>query len=139
MEEGFATVEEAADAIAAYLPDRPRPKSLDGLRKNLRQRDDGRFYWHWDPGFLKGPHSIDSGRGERQSRLFDACRKITIPALLVRGAKSELVTEQAAREFQHLVSHAHFVDVSDAGHMVAGDKNDVFAQAVIEFLQKTVL
>ena len=53
-QEGFATVEEAAAAIAAYLPHRPRPKSLAGLSKNLRLRADGRLYWHWDPRFLAG-------------------------------------------------------------------------------------
>lgn len=40
--EGFASIEEAAEAVTAYLPHRPRPRSLDGLRKNLRRDDDGR-------------------------------------------------------------------------------------------------
>ena len=44
--EGFGSLEEAADAIAAYLPHRPRPRNLDGLRKNLREAD-GRWFWHW--------------------------------------------------------------------------------------------
>src|ERR1700728_3626810 len=50
--EGFASVEEAADAIAAYLPHRPRPKDLSGLHRNLRLRPDGRWDWHWDPRFF---------------------------------------------------------------------------------------
>jgi len=139
MSDGFATAQEAADAIAAYLPHRARPKSLDGLRKNLRRKEDGRLYWHWDPGFLKGPRSIDTDRGSRESLLPNACRAIKVPALLVRGAKSELVTEEAAQEFLQLVPHARFVDVSEAGHMVAGDKNDIFAKAVIDFLKQDVL
>ena len=52
--DGFASLEEAADAIAAYNPHRPRPKDLSGLAKNLRQRDDGRWVWHWDPRFVMG-------------------------------------------------------------------------------------
>ena len=52
--DGFADLEEVADAVAAYNPHRPRPKDLSGLRKNVRQRDDGRWYWHWDPPFLLG-------------------------------------------------------------------------------------
>ena len=52
IEDGFATLEEAADAIAAYLPHRPRPRSLDGLRKNLRHGTDGRYRWHYDPAFI---------------------------------------------------------------------------------------
>jgi len=139
MSDGFANAQEAADAIAAYLPDRARPKSLDGLRKNLRRGDDGRLYWHWDPGFLKGPRTIDTNRSDREGLLPEACKMITVPTLLIRGGKSELVTEAAAQEFLDLVPHARYTDVSDAGHMVAGDKNDIFANAVIEFLQSDVL
>ena len=50
---GFETLEHAADAIAAYLPHRKRPRNLDGLKKNLRHRE-GRWHWHWDPAFVSG-------------------------------------------------------------------------------------
>ena len=52
---GFASLEEAADAISAYYPERPRPKDLSGLKKNLRQGDDGRWRWHWDPSWMQSP------------------------------------------------------------------------------------
>ena len=52
--EGFATVAEAADAVAAYLPHRKRPRSHEGLQKNLRLHPDGRWRWHWDPRVLQG-------------------------------------------------------------------------------------
>ncbi|MGI9365203.1 MAG: alpha/beta fold hydrolase [Rhizobiaceae bacterium] len=134
MRDGFAEIEDAAEAIASYLPNRQRPKSLGGLSKNLRQQDDGRWYWHWDPAFIDGKHNIASGIYGSAESLVDAARQISVPTLLVRGGKSELVTEEAANEFVALVPQAEYVDVSDAGHMVAGDKNDVFASAVIAFL-----
>lgn len=139
MNDGFAHVEEAADAIAKYLPDRPRPKNLDGLRKNLRRRDDGRLYWHWDPSFIEGPASINTGADENWHLLTNGCQNISIPTLLVRGAQSELVTKEAVEDFIRLVPHANTVDVRDAGHMVAGDKNDIFASSVITFLRENVL
>ncbi len=52
--DGFASLDEAADAIAEHLPHRPRPTDLSGLRKNLRLHGDGRYRWHWDPRFLTG-------------------------------------------------------------------------------------
>ena len=52
--DGFATLEEVADAIADYQPHRPRPRHLDGLAKNVRLGDDGRYHWHWDPRFRTG-------------------------------------------------------------------------------------
>jgi non-heme chloroperoxidase len=132
--EGFASLEEAADAIAAYNPHRQRPPSLAGLAKNLRRGEDGRWRWHWDPRFIIGraPRSHEPGMPERMDA---AARAIRIPTLLVRGQLSDLLSEQGARHFLELVPHARFVDVSDAGHMVAGDRNDRFTDAVRGFLR----
>jgi pimeloyl-ACP methyl ester carboxylesterase len=130
--EGFANLDEAAEAIAAYQPHRTRPRDTRGLEKNLRQGPDGRWRWHWDPRFLSGvgsPGSVDTA-----TRLDAAARTLTAPTLLVRGRLSDLLSEEGARHFLALVPHARYADVSDAGHMVAGDRNDLFTRAVLEFL-----
>jgi len=132
--EGFATVDEAADAVAAYLPHRPRPRSNEGLKKNLRLHPDGRWRWHWDPRFLDGRRRIGPGGGEIERMLVAAAKRIAVPTLLVRGASSELVKEEHARELLELVPQASYVDVSGARHMVAGDRNDQFAAAIKQFL-----
>jgi pimeloyl-ACP methyl ester carboxylesterase len=132
--EGFATLDEAADAVAAYLPHRPRPRSHSGLKKNLRLHPDGHWRWHWDPRFLHGPRPINSARGDIEAALVDAARRVAIPALLVRGGSSELVKEAHAREFLDLVPHAEYVDVAGARHMVVGDRNDHFAGVIADFL-----
>ena len=135
--DGFASLEEAADAIAAYNPHRPRPKDLSGLAKNLRQREDGRWVWHWDPAFVSGKFgSADETRAsvvqpDRLERAVDALR---IPTLLVRGRRSDLLSEEGAREFLARVPHAEYADVAGAGHMVAGDRNEVFNRAILGFL-----
>ncbi len=132
--EGFASVEEAADAVAAYLPHRPRPRSTEGLKKNLRLHPDGRWRWHWDPRFLDGRRPVGGDRPEVEAQLLGAARELKIPAMLVRGGSSELVQEEHAKEFLALVPHARFADVSGARHMVAGDKNDQFSVAILAFL-----
>jgi pimeloyl-ACP methyl ester carboxylesterase len=134
--EGFATIEAAADAVAAYLPHRPRPKSLDGLRKNLRRDEDGRWRWHWDPRFLDGPRNVNTDWEDVELALEAAARRLSIPTLLVRGGSSELVPEGAAQAFLNLAPQADYADVADARHMVAGDRNDVFADAVLTFLKR---
>ena len=134
--EGFATVEEAADAVAAYLPHRPRPRSNEGLKKNLRLHPDGRWRWHWDPRFLDGRRRIGPGGGEVERTLIAAAKRVAVPTLLVRGGSSELVKEEHARELLELVPQATYVDVSGARHMVAGDRNDQFAAAIKLFLSK---
>ncbi len=132
--EGFASIAEAAQSVADYLPQRPRPKSNDGLKKNLRLSPDGRWRWHWDPRFLDGSRTAGSDRRALEAALIAAARRIQIPALLIRGASSELVKEAHAREFLKLVPHADYVDVSGARHMVAGDRNDHFSSAVLSFI-----
>jgi pimeloyl-ACP methyl ester carboxylesterase len=132
--EGFASIDEVADAVAEYLPHRPRPASTEGLRKNLRLREDGRWRWHWDPRFFDGPRPIHAHRLGHEAARIEAVKSLRIPALLVRGASSELVREEDAREFLDLAPHAGFVDVAGARHMVAGDHNDAFSDAIIEFL-----
>jgi pimeloyl-ACP methyl ester carboxylesterase len=130
--DGFATLEQVADAIAAYNPLRPRPASLDGLRKNVRQREDGRWYWHWDPEFMR----IDDEpqRHVPARRLAVAARKLRLPTLIVRGGESDLVSDAAIEDMTQLVPHASTVDVRAAGHMVAGDDNDVFTADLESFL-----
>lgn len=131
--DGFADVGEAADAVARYLPGRPRPSSNDGLMKNLRLRSNGRLYWHWDPAFQTGPTRIDPE--EMTTRMEAAARNVVVPTLLVRGRQSDVVTEDGARRLLELIPHAQFVDVEGAGHMVAGDKNDVFNESIESFLR----
>jgi pimeloyl-ACP methyl ester carboxylesterase len=138
--DGFASLEEVADAIAAYNPHRPRPSNLDGLRKNVRQRADGRWIWHWDPRFMTARDpTTDASADETRSlidhdRLERAARAVTVPTLLVRGRVSDLLSEEGAQELLALVPHAQLANVAGAGHMVAGDRNDLFNDAVVGFL-----
>jgi pimeloyl-ACP methyl ester carboxylesterase len=136
--DGFATPEEAAAAIAAYLPHRPKPKSLDGLRKNLRKAADGRYYWHWDPAFLGGPFPIETDREGVEQAALAAATALEVPSLLVRGQDSELVRQEQADEYLAAAKRSEFVDVKDARHMVAGDSNSIFTSAVLEFLTRRV-
>lgn len=133
IESGFANLEEAADAVAKYTG-RPRRADTSGLRKNLRERD-GRFYWHWDPKFFapreEGP--------QNPTRVIEAAKTITLPVLLIRGRASDVVTEAEVDEFLKLIPHATYVDVEKAQHMVAGDRNDIFTAAVMEFLSGLTL
>ena len=133
--DGFATVEEAAEAVAAYLPHRPRPKDTSGLRKNLRVGADGRFYWHWDPRLTR---STRARVAEMPARMNQAAQHVTVPTLLVRGEHSELISEQAIASFRALLPGAEYVDVKGARHMVAGDENSLFNQAVLDFLSRRV-
>jgi pimeloyl-ACP methyl ester carboxylesterase len=135
---GFDSLDEVADMIAEYNPHRPRPTDLDGLRTNLRRRGD-RWYWHWDPKFISGTSPFPPFEVTDTDRLHAAIEAILrdgVPMLLVRGQMSDLVSQERADQFLSRFPQVEFVDVRGAGHMVAGDRNDVFAQAVLDFLAR---
>jgi pimeloyl-ACP methyl ester carboxylesterase len=130
--DGFETLEEAADAVAAYLPYRTKPRSPEGLKKNLRLRD-GRWYWHWDPAFLTAPND---DAFVRMQKLEQAVADLTIPILLIRGKLSDVVSPEGVKDFLAKVPRAEFVELSDAGHTAAGDDNDAFSDVVVQFVSR---
>ena len=132
--DGFARLEDAADAVAAYYPERPRPRDIGGLRKNLRQREDGRLYWHYDPrlvgdGVTSEPPSFGDWVIEKAAR-------IKAPVLLVRGGRSDVVDDAGAAELRQLLPQAEVCNVAEAGHMLVGDRNDAFNSGLLAFIRR---
>ena len=137
--EGFETPGDAELAVAAYLPHRRPPDDPNGILKNLRRRE-GRWHWHWDPSLLRSQRPLvePPAARERARRLADGIRALSVPVLLIRGTISGVVTPEIAAEFSELNERAEVVEVAGAGHMVAGDRNDAFAGAVLSFLEERV-
>lgn len=130
---GFASLDDAAAAVSGYQPQRTQKGDSSGLKKNLRQHADGRWYWHWDPKMLVHFRSQrDQQRDE--NTLYAAAERLTQPVLLVHGSQSDVIDADITREFQARIPQARIADVGGAGHMVAGDRNDVFLDAVLAFL-----
>ncbi len=129
---GFESLEHAAEAVASYLPHRKKPRSPEGLKKNLRFRD-GRWFWHWDPAFLTKP--LDDSF-VREEKLEQAAIDLKIPILLIRGGLSDVVSEEGVKHFLDTVPRAEFAELSDAGHTAAGDDNDAFSEVVVEFVNR---
>ena len=114
-------------------------KRFVGVEKNLRQRGDGRWYWHWDPRFVSERNEAEEQSSSIvRTELSDAATLIDIPTMLVRGRMSDIVSDESVSELKKLVPHAEVADVADAGHMVAGDRNDIFNAAVIEFVGRAM-
>jgi pimeloyl-ACP methyl ester carboxylesterase len=133
-DDGFASLEDAAEAIREYNPRRPRPKDNSGLLKNLRLRSDGRFYWHWDPRVMSAGTDVEPPLWAEQ--LMAAANQVHIPTLLIRGLESDVVTDEGVADLRHRIPTLEIFNVPNAGHMVAGDKNDAFNQGLFDFLQR---
>jgi pimeloyl-ACP methyl ester carboxylesterase len=130
---GFDSLEQAADAVSAYNPHRPRPKDIGGLMKNLRRHDDGRLYWHWDPAFFTFSDLIEPLAF--RDRLYAICASISIPVLLVRGMRSNVVTDRGVAEFRLRLPQLRVFEVGGAGHMITGDRNELFNEGVLKFIE----
>lgn len=131
--DGFGSVQEAAEAVAAYLPDRRRPKSTGGLRKNLRERSDGRLAWHWDPRLVDGDRIPTE---EDVRRFYRAATKVTVPSLLLRGQRSDVVLDDGVEGLLRANPLFELEEIADAGHMIAGDRNDHFNAALVRYLRR---
>lgn len=129
--DGFTSLEEVADAIAEYNPHRPRPRNVDGLRKNVRLGEDGRWRWHWDPAFLT--IRDEPTRALRQKRLMAAAGRVRVPTMIIRGDQSDVVSADGAAELVRMIPGAAESVVAGAGHMVAGDDNAVFGRELLAF------
>jgi pimeloyl-ACP methyl ester carboxylesterase len=134
-QDGFASLAEAAEAVALYNPSRPRPKNPSGLLKNLRKRDDGRLYWHWDPRLIG--LSRTSEPPSDADTIVAVSGRVSIPTLVVRGKESNIVDDEGVAEMCRLVPQTEVCDVPKAGHMVAGDQNDPFSACVLSFLERS--
>lgn len=129
--QGFDSLDHAADVIAAYLPHRRERKSEDELREVLRQREDGRWVWHWDARLVD---DLVRDCAQHQDDIADAARALRCPVLLISGGRSDLVSARTVEEFRALVPHAQHAHLPHATHMLAGDDNDAFTRTVLEYL-----
>lgn len=130
--DGFATIDEAVAAVAAYNPDRASPADPGGLGRNLRPTDDGRLRWHWDPRILADAPEVHHGVLQQSAAVLATVTGL--PVLLVRGLRSDVVSDAGVAAFRAMMPRLQIVDVAGAGHMVAGDRNDAFAAGVMAFL-----
>jgi peroxiredoxin len=67
-----------------------------------------------------------------------ASDNIFVPTLLVRGELSDIVTQEGVDELLARISDITVANVEGAAHMIAGDRNDQFTSAVIDFLDERV-
>ena len=135
--DGFDSLDHAAAAIAHYLPHRAeryrdQPDRSERLRQMLVPLANGRLAWHWDPRMLD--RIARNGEGQ-QAALLDAARKVRVPTLLISGAESDIVSASTIEEFLVCVPHAQHVRVPKATHMIVGDRNDAFTDAVRDFIE----
>jgi pimeloyl-ACP methyl ester carboxylesterase len=133
--ESFASLEEAAAEIAVYLPHRKevRPESL---RRNLRQRADGRWVWKHGYGRRLRAEGEDRVRNWRDviDGLDSDAAGLRCPVLVLRGSASDVLSHEGAEEVTALIPNARLAVVDKAGHLAAGDNPSSTVGLISSFL-----
>ena len=138
--DSFATLEEAAVAVGEYLPNRKGPASPDRLRRNLRQRSDGRWVWKHAIGRRlravgEDAPSIQPGGWQALVAGMDAeIAALECPVLVLRGKQSDVLSDEGAREVAALIPNARLAEIASAGHHAAGDNPESTIDLVQGFL-----
>ena len=140
--ESFASLEEAAAAVSEYLPGRPTPSSPERLRRNLRQRPDGR--WEWKHTFGRTLREAAQGDPDRSpgdwrgltQGMDDEFTRLRCPVLVMRGSRSDVLSDEGAQEVAALIPDARVATIGAAGHHAAGDNPETTVSLVREFLRE---
>jgi pimeloyl-ACP methyl ester carboxylesterase len=132
--ESFASLEEAAGEVAEYLPQRKQVKA-ENLRRNLRQRPDGRWEWKHSYGRrIREQGEIPGGWRELMAGLEQEITGIHRPVLVLRGAASDVLSDEGAEEVAALLPDARLARIKSAGHHAAGDNPESTVNLVRGFL-----
>ena len=126
---------ESLDAIIeralAFNPRRDPKVLRRSLMHNLRQQTDGTWVWKYDRRRFQ--QMGEAHAAERQG-LAEGLAKVTCPALVVRGAESDVFHEEDGIKLAARLPDGKFVTVPKAGHTVQGDNPKDLAAALREFL-----
>lgn len=133
--DGFSSPEEAAATLARQRNRPVDPGAGERLRRNMRMDEAGRWHWHWDPLVMSADHGI--GLLPAMDYLETAASAVTVPALITRGELSDVVDDAGISALRALMPQAEVEVIPGAGHMIVGDRNDVFADALLNFLYRT--
>lgn len=131
-EAGFATLDEAADALAHHLG-RPRMASSASLAKAMRAGHNGRLYWQWDPKTVSPEFLNPPSEG---IALEQAAARVKDPVVLVRAELSSIVTDESVALFRRLTPQLEVILAPGVGHMFTGDHNDAFGTTLLDHLAR---
>jgi esterase len=113
-------------------------RSLENIRERMRHRlkptENGKWTWKFDRRFRSDRDSLRVGSDMSNDEMWALFRSVTVPTLIVRGAESDVLTQDVAERTASEMPQAKLVVVPGAGHSVPGDNPDDFSAVVAQFL-----
>lgn len=104
---------------------------------NLRQLPTGKWALKHDQ--RRASEEVGRIAATQRERLAKEVSKISCPTLIVRGALSEVLSDEAAEKFARSLPHARWVRVENAGHNVQGDNPRGLLETMNPFLRESGL
>ncbi|MGI8926829.1 MAG: alpha/beta fold hydrolase, partial [Tepidiformaceae bacterium] len=126
--------EEFVEMTHRFNPRRSIENIRERMRYRLRQMDSGKWTWKFDRRFRQADNGLRIGSELSNDESWQLFRRVTVPALLVRGAESDVLTPAVAERAAREMPRATLAMVPGAGHSVPGDNPDDFTAAVQGFL-----
>jgi 3-oxoadipate enol-lactonase len=118
-----------------------KPEMLTKLAGHwAQQRPDGRFELRLDPAFMRGRHGqseeeLARWSQEEAKQLWSALEKLPCPALVVRGAASDVLSADVADKMaDDVIPNGKLEVVARAGHSVMLDNPEAFEKALAGFV-----
>jgi pimeloyl-ACP methyl ester carboxylesterase len=131
------SVEAFVERALAFNPARDRRLLRRSLLNNLRQLPDGRWTWKYDrSGLLRRDPAIMT---TSRFALWGEVPKITVPTLVVRGARSEMFSDADAEKLAAALPDGRWVRIEGAGHTVQGDNPRGLVAELEPFLARALL
>lgn len=143
--ETMSRFEDFLERAVKFNPQRKPAHLKYSLLHSLKRVDDG---WTWKqdhrprpetaapPSDAAAKEAMQAMRRERSESLWADVRAITTPTLLMRGAISKILSEEAAKETVAAMADAELVVIPDAGHSVQGDNPKAFAAELKAFIDR---
>jgi esterase len=101
---------------------------------NLRQTPAGKWTLKHDQ--RRASEQVAQIATTQRERLAQQIARITCPTLILRGAMSEVLTDQAADKFARSIPNARWQRIETAGHNIQGDNPAGLLEALRPFLEE---
>ena len=126
--DSFEEVEEHMSEQNRFAADSVLRRRLQYATKEL---PNGKFGWRYDLAIREHRRQ---GTAVPAPDLWPALKQITCPTLIVRGAETDTLGAEAARQMEEALIQGKLVEVPRAGHMVFEDNPDDFISQLTSFL-----
>jgi esterase len=119
MDRELDSVEDFVERALKFNPMRNRELLRRSLLHNLRQLPSGKWTWKHDPKRI--PANMSAEQIARKDQINDNAANITCPTLVMRGARSDVLTDESAEKFAKSVPNGRWIRIENAGHTIQGD------------------